>query len=276
MAQTEQPTLDGVAETLLATLYIRALESQRPDALIKDEKAEAFVREMAPAFERVKQIRMDEDDKVTIILRSREFDRRAGDFLAAHPDAVVVHIGCGLDGRFERVDDGRVEWYDLDLPQVIELRRRFIGGEQERYHLLGASAFDPAWQETVGRHRPRPFLFLAEGVFMYCQPEQLKSLILKLQECFPGVELIFDAFSPFLVKANNLRMSLTKMGARYHWGLKRGEELEGWHPGIRLIGTWGYFDRPEPRLDHIRWIRHIPLLANVLHIYHYRLEAPAE
>jgi len=61
------------------------------------------------------------------LLRNREFDRYAQDFLRCHPEAVVVHIGCGLDSRFERVDNGQVEWYDLDLPHVIELRRKLIG-----------------------------------------------------------------------------------------------------------------------------------------------------
>jgi O-methyltransferase involved in polyketide biosynthesis len=128
-----------VAETLLITLYIRAMESQRPDALIEDDKAVALVREMDYDFSRVKQIKMDEDDKVAIILRTREFDCRTRDFLARNPESRVVHIGCGLDARFERVDNGQVEWYDLDLPDVIELRRQFLGGGGQRYHLLGGS-----------------------------------------------------------------------------------------------------------------------------------------
>jgi O-methyltransferase involved in polyketide biosynthesis len=276
MSETINQNLSGVAETLLMTLYIRAMESQRPDALIKDEKAVALVAQMSYDFDRIKQIKMDEDDKVAVILRNREFDRYARDFLARHPEAVVVHIGCGFDSRFERVcseqpDNGRVEWYDLDLPEVIELRRKFIGDEGGRYHLLGCSAFDSAWLDTVSVHRPRLFLFLAEGVFMYFEVAQVKSLVLMLRDRFPGAELVFDAFSPFLVRANNLRLSITKFGARYHWGLRRGQELEGWGDGICLLDEWGYLDRPEPRLDHIRWMRHIPLLARVLRIYHFQL-----
>jgi O-methyltransferase involved in polyketide biosynthesis len=271
MSETNTQDLSGVAETLLMTLYIRAMESQRPDALIKDEKAVALVTQMSYDFDRVRQIKMDEDDKVGVILRNREFDRYARDFLARHPEAVVVHIGCGLDSRFERVDKGKVEWYDLDLPEVIELRRKSIGDEEGCYHLLGCSAFDSAWLDTVSVHRQRPFLFLAEGVFMYFEVAQVKSLVLMLRDRFPGAELVFDAFSPFLVRANNLRLSITKFGARYHWGLRRGQELESWGDGIHLLDEWGYLDRPEPRLDHIRWMRHIPLLARVLRIYHYRL-----
>ena len=149
----ETTDLSGVAETLLMTLYIRAMESQRPDALIKDEKAVALVTQMSYDFDRVRQVQMDEDDKVTLILRNLEFDRYARDFLARCPEAVVVHIGCGLDSRFERVDNGQVEWYDLDFPHVIELRRKLIGDERERHHLLSCSALEDAWMEAVSAHR---------------------------------------------------------------------------------------------------------------------------
>jgi O-methyltransferase involved in polyketide biosynthesis len=271
MSENTNQGLSGVAETLLMTLYIRAMESQRPDALIKDEKAVALVAQMSYDFDRIRQIKMDDDDKVGVILRNREFDRYVQDFLVRNPDAVVVHIGCGLDSRFERVDNGLVEWYDLDLPEVIEQRRKFIGGEGQRYHLLAGSAFDNAWLDTVGVHRQRSFLFLAEGVLMYFEQAQVKSLVLMLRDHFPGAELVFDAFSPFLIRANNLRMAISKFGVRYHWGLRRGQELETWGDGIRLLDEWGYFDRPEPRLEAIRWMRHIPLLARVMRVYHYRL-----
>jgi methyltransferase (TIGR00027 family) len=271
MPENTYPNLSGVAETMLITLYIRAMESQRPDALMKDEHAVVLVNQMGPGFDRIKQVQMDEEDKVTIILRNREFDRYARDFMERRPQAVVVHFGCGLDTRFERVDNGAVEWYDLDLPEVIELRRQLIGEERERYHLLSCSVFDRAWFNALDIHRTRPLLFMGEGVFMYFKETQVKALVLALKEHFPGAELVFDAFSPFLVRANNLRMSLSKIGARYNWGLKRGEELENWEKGICLLDEWGYFDHPEPRLAKVSWMRRIPLLARVLRIYHYRL-----
>lgn len=273
MSETVTPTLDGVAETLLITLYIRAMESQRSDALIKDEKAVALVNQMGYDFARFNLIKMDEDDKAAVILRNREFDCYVQDFLARNPEAVVVHIGCGLDSRFERVDNGQVEWYDLDLPDVIEIRRKFIGGEAGRYHLLACSAFDSAWLSAVNAHRQRPFLFLAEGVFMYFEEAQVKKLVLMLQDHFPGAELVFDAFSPLLVRANNLRFRISpaKISARYHWGLKRGKDLETWGDGIYFLDEWFPFDRPEPRLAHIQWVRHIPLLSRVMGIFHYRL-----
>lgn len=256
---------------MLMTLYVRAMESQRPDALIKDEKAAALVKQMSYDFERIRQLRLREVNKVMLVLRSREFDRYVRSFLARRPEAAVVHIGCGLDARFERVDDGRVEWYDLDLPEVIELRRKLISDEGGRYHLLGCSVFDDAWLETVSAQRPRPFLFLAEGVFQFFEEAQVRSLALRLRDRFPGAELVFDAFSPFHVWLANLQFSRSRLSARAHWGLQRGHEIEGWGDGIRLLDDWGCFDRPEPRLATIRWMRHAPLLGRMPRIYHCRL-----
>ncbi|MDH4138732.1 MAG: class I SAM-dependent methyltransferase, partial [Anaerolineae bacterium] len=277
MSEITNPNLSGVAETLLITLYIRAIESQRSDALIKDERAEALVRQMDQDFLQSKLAKIEDYSaipsfmQVAIILRSREFDRHARDFLARHPEAVVVHIGCGLDTRFERVDNGQVEWYDLDLPDVIELRRKLIGGEGERYHLLACSVLDSAWLDTVSAHRQRPYLFLAEGVLMYFDEAQVKSLVLTLRGRFPGAELAFDAFSPFFSWANNLRVTLTKVGARSYWALKHGKDLERWSDGIRLLDTRYPFQASEPRLRRAWKVCLVSFLAKGIGVFRYQL-----
>jgi methyltransferase (TIGR00027 family) len=268
--------MSGVAETLLITLYIRAIESQRPDALMKDERAEALVGQMDQDFLQKKLAKVEDYSQVAIILRSREFDHHAQDFLARHPEAVVVHIGCGLDTRFERVcseqsDNSRVEWYDLDLPDVIELRRKLIGDEQARYHLLACSVLDNTWLSEISAHHQRPFLFLAEGVLMYFDEAQVKSLVRTLKEHFPGAELTFDAFSPFFSWANNLRVTLTKVGARSHWALKHGQDLERWSDGICLLDERFPFQYPEPRLGRALVVRHIPFFTKTIGVFHYQL-----
>jgi O-methyltransferase involved in polyketide biosynthesis len=276
MSETDNQDLSGVAETLLLPLYIRAMESQRPDALIKDNKAVALIKELNPDSSWVTKMRLDEGDKVGLVLRNREFDRYARGFLARYPKPVVVNIGCGLDSCFERVDNGTVEWYDLDLPEVIELRRKLIGGEGARYHFLSCSVFDGAWLNTVSVRHQGPFLFMAEGVLMYFEEAQVKSLFLALRDHFPGAELVCDAFSPYLAWLNNLRIARTKIGARYHWELKRGKDVEKWGNGICLLDEWFYFSRPEPRLAHARWMRYIPPLAKASGIFHYRLGKTVE
>ncbi len=186
MAERGVQNLSGVAETLLIPLYVRAMESQRQDALLKDEKAVALVTQMEHDFSRIKQLKLDEQDKTALVLRNREFDRHARDFLAMHPEAVVVHIGSGLASRFERVDNGLVEWYDLDSPEVIELPRKLVGGERSRHHFLACSVFDNTWPDTVHAHHPRPFLFWAEGVLMYFEAAQVKSIKLGINLTHPA------------------------------------------------------------------------------------------
>jgi len=274
MTQRSGQDLSGVAETLLITLYIRALESQRHDALLKDEQAVTLVRRIDQDFLRNALVKIDPETQVAVILRNRQFDFYIRDFLARFPEAVVVHIGCGFDSRFERVVErnSKVEWYDLDLPEVIDLRRRFIGDEKERYHLLACSVLDSKWLDAVSAHRERPFLFLAEGVLMYLKESQVKPLVLTLQEKFPGAELVFDAFSPFFVWANNRRVARTKIGALCYWALKRGKELESWGDGICLLDEWFPFEQSEPRLGKARWVRGIPLFARTVGVSRYRLE----
>jgi len=271
MPEISDQNLRGVAETLLLPLYIRALESKRPDAIIHDEKAVALIQKIAYDSSWMNKMKVGEDDMVFIVLRNREFDRLAQDFLTRHPEAVVVHIGCGLDSRFERVDNGQVEWYDLDLLEVIELRRKLVGGERERYHHISYSVFESDWLDEIKIHKPRPILFIAEGVFMYFKEAQAKGLVLSLHEQFPGAELAFDGVLPFIAWANNLRFARAKIDARYHFTLKHGKDLEKWVDGIHLLNEWFFLDDPEPRLAKYQWMRHFPFLAKASGIYHYRL-----
>ncbi len=283
------PTLSNISETYLAPLYWKAMESQCPDAMIKDEKAVALVTQMRLDFSRVKQIPMNELLNAMRIIFTREMDRYARDFVNRHSDAVVVHIGCGLDTRFERVAEcnGEVEWYDLDLPDVINLRRKLIGDERERYHLLACSVLENVWLEVVKVHSPRPFLFLAETVFVYFSELQVKSLVLTLRDHFPGAELVFDGWRPFEVWIGNRHLSKSLYAGLLRWGFWSGKEIERWGDpstlrqaqgrlslragGIHLLDEWGFFDQPEPRLDSFRWMAPLFRLFKPMRIFHFRL-----
>lgn len=268
MTEKISASLEGVSETLLMTLYARARESEHPDAMIKDDKAVAMVKQIAGDFSR---LRMQRHDEIAVIMRLRKFDAYVCDFLRRYPKTVVVHIGCGLDTRFERVDNGSVEWFDLDLPEVIELRRKLIDTENKRYHVLANSVFEDDWLAEVSFYQPGPFMFLAEGVFPYFEEAQIKQLFLKLRDCFTGAELVCDAHTPFVIWADNLQLAFAGVKARLHWRLKNGREVERWGEGIRLLDEWHYFEDDEPRLKSFRWVRLIPPLAKSSGIFHYQL-----
>jgi O-methyltransferase involved in polyketide biosynthesis len=154
---------------------------------------------------------------------------------------------------------------------VIDLRRKLIGDDGGRYHLLGCSVLEDAWLDMVSVHARRPFLFLAEGVFMYFKAEQVRSLVLTIHDHFPGSELAFDCYSPIHCKVHNFQLTTLGHKASAHWGIWHGQEIERWGNGIRLLGEWGFFDEPEPRLAPMRLIRLIDALFRTLRIYHFQL-----
>jgi O-methyltransferase involved in polyketide biosynthesis len=256
--------LNAVSRTLLIPLYIRAMESRRPDAIVRDPKALELVGRLDYDFSLVRSRR--EGDRVNMLLRMREFDRLARAFLAEYPDGTVVDLGCGLDTRFERIDNGRAEWFGIDLPEVIELRKDLIE-ETPRSRCIGRSALDLSWMDALSRREGRRFLFLAEGVLYYLKEGDVKTLVRGLAGRFPGAELAFDVYSPVVIRYHPHPPDVPMV----HWGLKDDREVEAWAPGVRLLDRRYYFDRAEPRLGVYRLVLFIPFFAKVVRIVHYRL-----
>lgn len=238
--------LSSISSTLLVPLYARALESRRPDALFRDAKAVDLVNRLDYDFSRLQQTAFS---RVFPLLRMREYDRRVRTFLAEHPEGTVVDIGCGLDTRFYRIDNGAVRWYELDFPEVIAIRDQLLGGSPRRCS-IHSSALDFTWMDQIQMLDGQPVLFLSEGVFPYLERQDVKRLLVTLCERFPGSELVFDALPPGFVKWMRWHPALRATKARLGWGLADGRELEQWHPGIHLMSEWFYFEQPEPRL---RW-----------------------
>jgi len=214
---------------------------------------------------------MHRHDEIAVIIRMRRFDRHVRDFLARHPDGVVVHIGCGLDTRYERIGDDCVEWFDLDVPEVMELRDKLIATQSPHYHAIAASVFETSWFADVEHFNPRPFLFIAEGVLPYFEEEQVKDLFLCLCKHFPGCKVVCDAHTPFVIWADNLHLAIARVKARLHWKLKDPRDVESWGAGFRLIDAWDYYADDEPLMKAFLWIRMIPGLAKSSGIYHYQL-----
>ena len=119
---------------------------------------------------------------VLICQRAKKLDAATRAFLVEQPNGVVLHLGCGLDSRFWRVDNGQVEWYDLDMPPVIELRRQFYP-DHARCHLIASSVTDLEWVDRVAA-AGRPVLVVAEGLLMYLGEADVRRLVLRYGKHF--------------------------------------------------------------------------------------------
>src|SRR5512143_1161873 len=237
MNEKAKITLTPEQETLLITLCAKA---QPENLLFFDPAARDILDRVDYDFTR---LHIPYKTVVLVCQRAKKLDNATRSFLVDHPDGVVLHLGCGLDNRFERVDNDRVEWYDLDLPLVIDLRRQFYP-DRERYHLIASPVTDLDWTNAVAI-KDRPTLIVAEGLLMYLVEADVKRLILRLRKVFPGCQLIADVFSRLTARSAANHPSLKQTGAHLGWGIDDPREVEGWAQGIRLIEEWYFTQDPD-------------------------------
>lgn len=216
---------------------------------------------------------------VIMALRTRKFDQYVQDFIDNNDMPVIVNLGCGLDTRFERVDNGKTEWFDLDFPEVIDLRKQFFT-ESDRYHLIASSVLNFDWiAEVLNDTRGRPFLFLAEGLLMYLDEQNVRELLLKLQSNFPGCELACEVFNQYWVKKMHSGYFRWKFQKQLHldqqtvftFGIRYSREFEEWNIGIKFLDDWTYFDDNEPKLDWFNLFKNFKFLRKIQWTVHYRL-----
>lgn len=173
-----------VSETLLIPLYMKYLAAQQPDPILYDETAMRLVPQLDYDFTKFDQAK---GSIIGTAIRARYFDQCTADFICRHPNGVVVILGCGLDGRCQRIGDvaQHSPFYQLDLPEVIALREHLLPPRSNET-LLAASAFDTAWMDELRCQYPQsPFLFVIEGVLMYFPEATVRQLMVDLAQRFP-------------------------------------------------------------------------------------------
>ncbi|SEG96728.1 O-Methyltransferase involved in polyketide biosynthesis [Nonomuraea solani] len=255
-------TDEGVTWTMLGTLYLRAWESRQARPILGDRHAAEAIDRIDYDFAALKRRLRPESNQFLVALRARQLDDWSTAFLARHPDAAVLHLGCGLDSRMLRLDpDAGLRWYDLDIPQVIDLRRKLYE-EQGGYQMIGASVADEGWLEAIPADRPA--LIIAEGLFPYLAPTEVRRLLQRLTDHFPSGEVIFDASSPWLGR-------LVKL---CRWAPRDGREVERWNPRLKCAEqvpfTTHYHRIPVRRYRVLYRLMHaVPALRHMMREYRF-------
>ncbi len=280
-------SFSDVAETALMTFYCHVLENGNPQPILRDPRAAEIAKTLSPVLACSKSLllrnlakgKLRKELVVHITLRAQKCDEYARSFLQAHPDGIIVNLGCGLDSRAERIDNGRCTFFDLDLPEMIAFKRQFYK-ETARYRMLGSDVLDHAWMDTVARAGRKPVLILAEGLFMYLPPLKVKELVLAMQKLFPGSELVCEVVSASFTHGLWGRIAAVKMqrqlhlgkGTAYTFGVHSSREFEEWNTGIRFVDDWSYFDTHHPRLGMARLMQGSRWARTVQYTLHYRLD----
>jgi O-methyltransferase involved in polyketide biosynthesis len=226
MTDAEQTELGDVQRTMFFPLLARARETERKHPLLRDPKAAELVNAINFDPATYDQGIMS----FVVLVRTLILDWWVSQFLAAHPAGTVVELGTGLNTRFERTDNGSVHWVDLDLPDTIELRRRFFA-DTERRRMIAASLTDEDWLADVAR-RPGPYFFVSDGVLVYLREADVAGTLTRIAARFPGAMLAFDTY-PRVTFAQQHKMAAKRGIAPWQWVCDDPRALEPL--GLRLV-----------------------------------------
>ncbi len=278
--------LSDVSATMLLTLYCHVRDQQARHPILPDPESlrlwEALRPKLSeaqdPRLARLLSSRIPDLGVTYVAMRARYFDQVVRDFLTRFPVGRVVNMGCGLDPRFSRVDNGIMQFVDVDLPPVIALKSAFFA-ESDRYRLIAAAVTDPGWLDVLGES-PAPTLFLAEGLFMYLTEDQVRSLVLGLQRRFPGSELLFEGINRrwldpkvyWLLRCKLRRGFGLGPDATFRFGLANSHEVEAWGPGIRWLDEWSFMDASWSAIGWVKAFAGVQVFRKAMWLVRYRLE----
>lgn len=210
MTGKSRPDLGDIQQTLFVPLTARAAETRRRHPVLRDPKAVEIVESVD-----IDAAYAERWGGFTMVTRTLIFDGWVRDFLREHPAGTVVELGTGLNTRFERVDNGTCHWVDLDLPDTIEMRRRFFA-DTGRRRMVAASVLDDDWHDVVARC-PGPYFLVSEGVLVYLDEEEVKSSLRLTGSRFPFSLIAFDTYGQRMLEQQHQTASRRNMAARWAW-----------------------------------------------------------
>lgn len=217
---------------LLIPLWAKAVEYERFDALLQDVEAVRMLQMLDYDFNKFANTRLSQAGYCG---RSLIIDNETRKFIAEHPDCVVVHLGAGLDARFERLQKPNVTaWYDLDLPDVMLIRRQLL--PESGNHYLSDSLFNDSWLQTVVAYN-KPILLLLEGILMYFDENEVKMFFKKIAEYLPQTTVIFDMLPPIALnkgKHYDALKYMTEDHLKFKWSLADIKTMEQWQENLKI------------------------------------------
>jgi O-methyltransferase involved in polyketide biosynthesis len=265
MADKHVAELGDVQQTLFVPLSARAAETRRRHPALRDPKAVEIMDSVD-----VPAVYSANWGGFLTNARTLVFDWWVRDFLRVDPGGTIVELGTGLNTRFERLDNGQCHWIDLDLPDTIELRRRFFADTPDgRRRMVAASVLDDGWHDLVAACPP-PYFLVADGVLPYLPEEAITSALARIAARFPGAKIAFDTYGRRTMERQHQLAQRRGMAARWQWACDDPRTLESL--GLRLVES-ARAARPPAGLRRelparYRWLLRLmdPLMGNTFAI----------
>lgn len=236
-----------IQETMLGPLWARANYSKLYPEMLKDDMAFEIIEKVDYDFSETKEFLTGKNDfrALGLLVRSKQFDNALLKYMEKYPQATIVNIGAGLDTTFFRVDNGKIKWYNLDLPNAIEYRKQFIK-EGPRNKCISNSALDFNWFNEVEWSEEDGIFFIIGGLTYYFKEEDLRKLFLAMVGHFSGGEIVFDVMSKLAIKKfNQLAKKMGKDEVVY-FSVKNPESIfPQWSDKIQVLDWFPIWSRTK-------------------------------
>lgn len=233
------PTLSAVPSTLRIPLAARALgDTLFPQMAVDDRHAASALARMGDDGQ---QLLRDRQSVYGVLGRTRRFRDQALAFVALHPDAHVVNLGCGLSDYLQWIDNARMHMIDADLPEVMAIRCDILPSRHERHLLAELDLTTPDWWDRLDLPSSRdgkPVFLMSEGVFMYLEPAIVDAALATFGERAPaGSLLTFDAMCWLAMGRAKHHTSVKHTDAQFHRGPRKLADLTAPHPRLTLASV---------------------------------------
>ncbi|WP_062995166.1 class I SAM-dependent methyltransferase [Nocardia mikamii] len=252
--------LDPLRETSLLTLYARALDTKLAHPILGDTRSADIADMIDYDFAKLEL-------KPSLVcgtaLRAKQLDEAVRTFVANHPDAVVLDLGCGLDTRALRCNPpAGVDWYDVDFPDMVELRSRFL---PDRFLRIGADLTTPGWLDPLPRDRPA--MIVAEGLLPFLPGDSFQRMTRELTAHFDTGELAINGYTRFAAWSMKYHPTIKAIGITAAQGFDDPHDPETWHAGLTtaeeqlLTRAPEVADFPQPLRAATRLMSHSTALS---------------
>lgn len=257
--------INDISKSAIATLRSHAIESQGKSPLIADPMAIYCLEKLissASAEEKTSLFDRKLSSALTchIALRARQYDKIANEYISEHPGCTVINLGCGFDTRYWRIDNKNCRYLELDLPEVIGLKKEILG-ERLCYELIGCSVLDTAWIDRVTRDGNENFLLIAEGLFMYLPQNEVVSLFAAIGAKFSRSQMVFEVVAEKYTRglykwltSIKMRQELGYDPGSFYFGIKNARKLESYGMGLKVINEWSYLEDPDMRPHFLKYL----------------------
>lgn len=229
MSEKIKVDLNGTAETMLQSFYARAKYSKSKGNKFYDAKAVELVDKIDYDFSSAHN---DSTMCNGVIARTIVFDELVKNFIEKNPECTVVNIACGLDTRFYRMDNVKLTWYNLDLPETIKVRNQ-IYNESGRVSTVGVSVLDPQWAKEI--NTKEKMLFIIEGLSMYLTPEENKKMLGIIRDNFDNATVMMECLAKKWVNKEDIEKSIQKTGAKFVFGADCFDDLGDVAEGFKKV-----------------------------------------